>query len=117
MECVRNVTFIPIRLVRSHFACCKRFASSRSCPTIAVRRRWTALARSGYLIRDLTNPPTHCLPMPKSRGRKPKKKRARASAPKKRLDNLNATPQERPLSTQPPQEPPPLATAPRQEQP
>jgi len=30
--------------------------------------------------------PTHCLPMPKSRGRKPKKKRAPASAPKKRLD-------------------------------
>src|SRR5947207_7173434 len=55
--------------------------------------------------------------MPKSRGRKPKKKRAPASAPKKRLDNLNATPQELPLSTQPPQEPPPLATAPRQEQP
>src|SRR2546430_15492136 len=45
-----------IRLVSSHFACCKRFASSRSCPTIAVRRRWTALARSGYLIRDLTDP-------------------------------------------------------------
>src|SRR6266542_3689534 len=55
--------------------------------------------------------------MPKSRGRKPKKKRAPASAPKKRLDNLNATPQELPLSTQPPQEPPPLATAPRQQQP
>jgi hypothetical protein len=54
--------------------------------------------------------------MPKSRGRKPKKKRAPASAPKKRLDNLNATPQELPLSTQAPQEPPPLATAPRQEQ-
>jgi hypothetical protein len=50
--------------------------------------------------------------MPKSRGRKPKKKRAPASAPKKRLDNLNAKPQELPLSTQPPQEPPPLATAP-----
>jgi hypothetical protein len=45
-----------IRLVSSHFACCKRFASSRSCPTIAVKRRWTALARSGYLIRDLANP-------------------------------------------------------------
>jgi len=28
----------------------------------------------------------YCLPMPKSRGRKPKKKRAPASAPKKRLD-------------------------------
>src|SRR5262245_46936943 len=54
--------------------------------------------------------------MPKGRGRKPKKKRAPASAPKKRLDNLNATPQELPLSTQPPQEPPPLATAPLQEQ-
>src|SRR5262249_34349669 len=54
--------------------------------------------------------------MPKSRGRKPKKKRAPASAPKKRLDNFNTTPQELPLSTQPPQEPP-LATAPRQEQP
>src|SRR5439155_25580150 len=53
--------------------------------------------------------------MPKSRGRKPKKKRAPASAPKKRLDNLNATPQELPLSTQPQQEPPPLATAPRQQ--
>jgi hypothetical protein len=55
--------------------------------------------------------------MPKSRGRKPKKKRAPASAPKKRLDNLEATPQELPLSTHPPQEPPPLATTPRQEQP
>src|SRR5215813_12883608 len=54
--------------------------------------------------------------MPKSRGRKPKKKRAPASAPKKRLDNLKATPQELPLPTQPSQEPPPLATAPRQEQ-
>jgi hypothetical protein len=53
--------------------------------------------------------------MPKSRGRKPKKKRAPASAPKKRLDNFNTTPQELP-TTQPPQEPP-LATAPRQEQP
>jgi hypothetical protein len=51
--------------------------------------------------------------MPKSRGRKPKEKRAPASAPKKRLDNFNTTPQEPPLSTQPPQEPP-LA---RQEQP
>src|SRR5215475_14380027 len=60
--------------------------------------------------------PTYCLPMPKSRGRKPKKKRAPASAPKKRLDNFNTTPQELPLSTQPPQEPQ-LATAPRQEQP
>jgi hypothetical protein len=27
-----------------------------TCPIIAVRRRWTALARSGYLIRDLTDP-------------------------------------------------------------
>src|SRR6266404_6503702 len=53
--------------------------------------------------------------MPKSRGRKPKKKRDPASAPKKRLDKFNTTPQELPLSTQPPQEPP-LATAPRQEQ-
>src|SRR5262249_7786353 len=44
--------------------------------------------------------------MPKSRGRKPKKKRGPASAPKKRLDNFNTTPQELPLSTQPPQEPP-----------
>ena len=67
---------------------------------------------------DLRDPcPTYCLPMPKSRGRKPKKKRAPTSAPKKRLDNFNTTPQELPLSTQPPQEPPPLATAPRQEQP
>src|SRR5262245_48050158 len=33
-----------------------------------------------------------------------------------RLDNFNTTPQELPLSTQPPQEPQP-ATAPRQEQP
>src|SRR2546430_13823569 len=54
--------------------------------------------------------------MPKSRGRKPKKKRTPGSAPKKRLDNFNTTPQEPALSTQPPQEPP-LATAPRQEQP
>src|SRR5262249_27100072 len=40
--------------------------------------------------------------MPKSRGRKPKKKRTPASAPKKRLDNFNTTPQEPTLSTQPP---------------
>src|SRR5215471_13838418 len=53
--------------------------------------------------------------MPKSRGRKPKKKRAPASAPKKRLDNFNTAPQELPLSTQPPQEPQP-AIAPRQQQ-
>jgi hypothetical protein len=44
--------------------------------------------------------------MPKSRGRKPKKKRAPASAPKKALDNSKTAPQEAPL-----------ATAPRQEQP
>jgi len=62
----------------------------------------------------LTNP---CQPMPKSRGRKPKKHRAPATAaPKKRLDTFSTTPQVSPLSTQPPQEPPP-ATAPRQEQP
>src|SRR5262245_42772165 len=43
---------------------------------------------------DLRDPcPTYCLPMPKSRGRKPKKKRGPASAPKKRLDNFNTTPQ------------------------
>jgi hypothetical protein len=54
--------------------------------------------------------------MPKSRGRKPKKKRAPASAPKKRIDNFNTTPQELALSAQPRQEPP-LARAPRQEQP
>src|SRR2546421_11022160 len=54
--------------------------------------------------------------MPKSRGRKPKKKRAPASAPKKRLDNSKTTPQDLPLSSQPPRESP-LATAPRQEQP
>src|SRR6266568_2682691 len=58
----------------------------------------------------------HCLPMPKSRGRKPKKKRTPASAPKRQLDNFNTTPQEPALSTQPPQEPP-LATGPHQEQP
>jgi hypothetical protein len=52
--------------------------------------------------------------MPKSRGRKPKKKRTPVGAPKKRLDNFN-TLQEPALSTQPPQEPP-LATTPRQEQ-
>src|SRR5262249_32643903 len=68
---------------------------------------------------ELIDPPVcpillvHCLPMPKSRGRKPKKKRTPASAPKKRLDNFNTT-QEPKLSTQPPQEPP-LATAPRQD--
>src|ERR1700747_50370 len=60
--------------------------------------------------------PTYCLPMPKSRGRKPKKKRAPASAPKKRLDNFNTTPQKLPISTQPPQDPQP-AKAPPQEQP
>jgi len=55
--------------------------------------------------------------MPKSRGRKPKKNRAPASAaPKKRVDIFNTTPQAPPLSTPPPQGPP-LATAPSQEQP
>src|SRR5947207_13315575 len=53
--------------------------------------------------------------MPKSRGRKPKKKRAPASAPKKALDNSKTAPQEFPLPAQPPREP--LATAPRQEHP
>jgi hypothetical protein len=72
------------------------------------------IGQKGIAYRDLlirANPL-----MPKSRGRKPKKKRAPASAPKKRLDNFNTTPQEPPLLTQPPQEPL-LATAPRQEQP
>jgi hypothetical protein len=54
--------------------------------------------------------------MPKSRGRKPKKKRALASAPKKGLDKSKTAPQEPALSAQPPQEAP-LATAARQEQP
>jgi hypothetical protein len=54
--------------------------------------------------------------MPKSRGRKPKKKRAPASAPKKALDNSKTAPQEPALSAQPPREAP-LATAARQEQP
>src|SRR4029077_3511600 len=72
----------------------------------------SGLSRETYLI-----PATHCLPMPKSRGRKPKKNRAPATAaPKKRLDNFNNTPQVSPDSTQPAQEPPP-ATAPHQEQP
>ena len=84
--------------------------------TIAVKRRWSIGEMRIAYPRSTRSVPTHCLPMPKSRGRKPKKKRAPASAPKKRLDNFNTTPQELPLSTQPPQEPP-LATAPRQEQP
>jgi hypothetical protein len=54
--------------------------------------------------------------MPKSRGRKPKKKRAPASAPKKTLDNSKTAPQEPASSAQPPREAF-LATAPRQEQP
>jgi hypothetical protein len=54
--------------------------------------------------------------MPKSRGRKPKKKRAPVSAPKKALDNSKTAPQEPALLAQPPREAP-LATAPRQEQP
>jgi hypothetical protein len=49
------------------------------------------------------------------RGRKPKKKRAPASA-KKALDNSKTAPQEPALSAQPPREAP-LATAARQEQP
>jgi hypothetical protein len=55
--------------------------------------------------------------MPKSRGRKPKKKRAPASAPKKALDNSKTAPQEPALSAQPPPREAPLATALRQEQP
>src|SRR6266849_827356 len=78
-------------------------------PSGGVGRHWR---EADTLSADQTN----CSPMPKSRGRKPKKKRAPASAPKKRLDNLDTTPQEPALSTQPPQEPP-LATALRQEQP
>jgi hypothetical protein len=54
--------------------------------------------------------------MPKSRGRKPKKNRAPASAPKKTLDNSKTAPQEPALSAQPRREAP-LATPPRQEQP
>jgi hypothetical protein len=54
--------------------------------------------------------------MPKSRGRKPKKKRAPASAPKKTLDNSKIAPQEPASSAQPPREAP-LTTASRQEQP
>jgi hypothetical protein len=79
--------------------------------------QWTiALSTGSGLSRDLI-PATHCLPMPKSRGRKPKKNRAPpTAAPKKRLDNFNNRPQVSPFSTQPVQEPPP-ATAPRQEQP
>ncbi len=53
--------------------------------------------------------------MPKSRGRKPKKKPAPASAPKRALDNSKTAPQEPASSAQPPREP--LATAPRQGQP
>jgi hypothetical protein len=36
-----------IRLVSSHLACCKRFASSRSCPTIAVRRQFSTGQSAG----------------------------------------------------------------------
>src|SRR5262249_12388001 len=39
--------------------------------------------------------------MPKRGGRKPKKRRPPASAPKKRLDHFNTTPKELALSTQP----------------
>jgi hypothetical protein len=46
------------------------------------------------------------MPMPKSRGRKPKKNRAPANGAPKRLDALNTPPQEPPLSIRPPQEPP-----------
>src|SRR5207248_10951945 len=53
---------------------------------------------------------------PKAEDGNPKKKRTPASAPKRRLDKFNTTPQEPALATQPPQEPP-LATGPRQEQP
>ena len=79
--------------------------------------QWTIALPSGSgLSRDLLIPATHCLPMPKSRGRKPKKNRAPATpAPAKRLNNFNNTPQVSPFSTQPAQEPPP-ATALRQEQ-
>src|SRR5262249_22913432 len=81
------------------------------------RKALDGIGERRILYRRPTKPvPPPCLPMPKSGGRKPKKRRAPASAQKKRLDNLNATPQELPLSTQAPQEPPPLATAPSQEQ-
>src|SRR5262252_3520238 len=54
--------------------------------------------------------------MPKSRGRKPKKKRAPASAPKKALDSSKTAPQEPALPAQSPRESS-LARAPSQEQP
>jgi len=81
--------------------------------------QWAIALPSGSgLSRDLSDP--SCNPLltcAQSRGRKPNKNRAPATAaPKKRLDNFNNTPQVSPLSTQPAQEPPP-ATAPRQEQP
>src|SRR5215472_17260260 len=64
-------------------------------------------------LRDPCQPTAYYAQKPRA---ETEKKRAPASAPKKRLDNFNTTPQEHPLSTQPPQEPQP-ATAPRQEQP
>ena len=68
-------------------------------PSAQPARRRSALA---VLLRR----GAYCLPMPKSRGRKPKKNRAPANGAPKRLDTLNTTPQEPPISIPPPQEPP-----------
>src|SRR5262249_48103875 len=83
---------------------------------------WAGMNDSGFMLVGLltstiSTPKTMGFTrMPKSRGRKPKKKRAPASAPKKGLDDSKTAPHEPPLSAHPPREPP-LATTRHQEQP
>src|SRR5215831_3121734 len=56
MECVRNVTFIPNSAGQLPLHLLQTICLLTVLSHHTVRRRWTALARSGYLIRDLTNP-------------------------------------------------------------
>ena len=72
----------------------------------AVGAAGEAAVRAAAVLAVLLRRGAYCLPMPKSRGRKPKKNRAPANGAPKRLDALNTTPQEPPLSIRPPQEPP-----------
>jgi hypothetical protein len=83
--------------------------------TIAIWRRWTALAKADSLSATYLVRATAYLCLKAEDGTR-RKSVLQLSAPKKRLDNFNTPPQELPLSRQPPQEAP-LATPPRQEQP
>jgi hypothetical protein len=80
--------------------------SEAVCPHNRLGAAGGAAVRAAAVLAVLLRRGAYCLPMPKSRGRKPKKNRAPANGAPKRLDALNTTPQEPPLSIRPPQEPP-----------